>query len=152
MSLRSKRIFPVLAAVALAAAVFAAGCGSSGDSDESKNAAVVNAINILDNGGLHGFDESLNDDKTVPATAKATLQKLQAVTALTEWPDELSDEAEALEKIFADMVTALSGDNPDIAKAGAAATKAHDGEHEFSAKVWAHLYEEAGMTAEGAGH
>lgn len=152
MSLRSKRIFPVLAAAAVATALFAAACGSSGDSDESRNAAVLNAINILDNGGLHGFDESLNDDKTVPATARATLQKLQAVTALTEWPDELSDEAEALEKIFADMVAALSGDNPDVAKAGEAASKAHDGEHEFSGKVWAHLYEEAGISAEGAGH
>lgn len=153
MTLRTNRILEVFAVTAVATAIFAAGCGSSGDSDEAKNAAVLNSINILDSAGLHGIDDAINMDKEIPANARTTAQKLQAVTALTEWPEELEDDAEALEATFAEMVTALTGDNPDMAKAGEAAAKAHDVEHDFSAAVWAHLYEEADVEVEGgSGH
>lgn len=152
MTLRTKRILPVFAVAAIATAIFVAGCGSSGDSDEAKNASVLNAINILDSGGLHGIDDAINGDQEIPANARTTAQKLQAVTALTEWPEDLEDDAEALEATFAEMVAALAGENPDLAKAGEAAAKAHDVEHDFSAAVWAHLYEEADVEAGGSGH
>jgi hypothetical protein len=156
MPLRSKRKFLLActAGLALVGGILAAGCSGDGESEATANAGVVNAINILDNGGLHAIDESINKDKTIPATAKTTAQKLQAVTELTEWPDELQDEADALAKVFADMVTALNGDSPDMTKAGEAAKKAHDAQHDFSHEVWAHLYEEAGISTgdEGGGH
>ena len=151
MSSRTTRALVAFAVIAVLAAVAAAGCGSSGDSDAARDAAVLNAIGILDGAGLHAIDDSINDDKTIPADARTVALKLQAVTALTEWPKELSTQADALERIFAEMVTALSGDKPDVARAGEAAAKAHDAQHEFSGKVWAHLYEEAGIKVEGAG-
>ena len=140
-----------LAFVAGAALVFASACGD--DDAGSGDAEVINAINILDNAGLHGIDESVNDDQTIPASARTTAQKLQAVTELTAWPEELQDEADALAVIFSDLAAALDGESPDIVAAGEAAKKAHDGQHDFSQEVWAHLYEEAGLDAgEEGGH
>jgi hypothetical protein len=133
------------------AGLFAASCNSddSGDGDT----AVISAISILDSAGLHDIDDAISEEQEIPATAKATAQKLQAVMELTEWPSELEDDAEALSAIFAEMVTAVDGESPDLAKAGEAAKKAHDAHHEFSHDVWAYLYEEAGIAGgEGDGH
>ena len=155
MTLRSTRktvLLASFAAVAVVGSLFAAGCGSS-DSEASSDAQILNAINILDKAGLHDIDDSINDDKTIPANAKSTAQQLQAVTAITEWPDDLQDEADALEKVFEEMVAALPAENPDLAKAGEAAKKAHDAQHDFSHDVWAYLYEQGGVaTGEGGGH
>jgi hypothetical protein len=123
-------------------------CGSDSDSDD----ATFNAINILDTAGLHGIDESINTDKQIPASAHTTALKLQAVMKLASWPSDLEDEAEDMEVIFAELAIALDGDNPDITKAGEAAAKAHDAEHEFSEAVWAHLYGEADIDVEENGH
>lgn len=141
-----KRIAILGPVAALALATFAA-CGSD---DAGNDDAALNAINILDSAGLHGIDDSINAKKEIPASARTTALKLQALTKLASWPSDLEDEAQDLETIFAEMAAALDRDNPDLAKAGAAAAKAHDAEHEFSEKVWTHLYEEADIEAEEA--
>jgi len=135
--------FAALALLAGSVLVVASAC-SEGESS-SGDAEVINGIDILDKAGLHGIDESINTDKTIPPTARTTAQKLQAVTELTEWPDDLQDDADALAVVFKDLAAALDGDAPDITKAGEAAKKAHDAEHDFSHDVWAHLYSEAGV-------
>jgi len=132
--------------------LLATACG--GDDDDDDDAAdVANAISILDNAGLHEIDESIKNDREIPADAKSTVQKLQAVTELTDWPDELQAEADALADIFGEFVTALSPATPDLDRAAEASKKAHDAEHEFSHEVWKHLYEEAGISTSGSsGH
>jgi len=139
-------------AVLGATALFASAC--SEDSSESSNDAVINAINILSGSGLHGIDDSINEEKEIPASAKTTAMKLEAITRLTEWPsdDDLDTKAEALADVFKEMAAALDGDAPDMAKAGELAKKAHDAEHDFSAEVWAYLYEEAGVEGGGDSH
>lgn len=137
------------AALLAAGALFLASC-SDDDGGSGGNAEVINAINILDKAGLHDLDESINTDKEIPANALTTARQLQAVTALTEWPDDLQSKAAALEKIFEEFAAAVDGDNPDVAKAGEASKKAHDAQHDFSHEVWEHLHEEAGISTGGS--
>jgi hypothetical protein len=140
-----------LTTLAVAGLVFAAACGSGGDSEASKDAAILNAVNIMDNAGLHEMDEAINDDKEIPANARTTAQQLQAITNLTEWPDELESQAEALAAIFGEFAAAIEGDSPDIVKAAEASKRAHDAQHDFSHEVWKYLYEKGGVETGAAG-
>ena len=138
-------LLPFAALVLLSGAVLLVASACSDSDSSSGDAEIINAINILDTAGLHDIDESISTDKTIPPTARTTAQKLQAVTELTEWPDDLQDDADSLVVVFKDMAAALDGDAPDMTKAGEAAKKAHDAQHDFSHDVWAHLYSEAGI-------
>jgi hypothetical protein len=129
----------------LATAAFAA-CGS-GDSS-SQEAEVISAITILDNAGLHGIDESINEEEEIPANARTVALKLQTVLELTSWPSDLEDSAESLAGTMGEFAAALDGENPDMAQAGELAARAHDEEHDFSGETWAWLYEEAGVEVE----
>ena len=154
MALRSayrRPLYLILAALLLAVGIFASAC--SDDSGGGGNAEVINAINIMDKAGLHDIDESINNDKEIPANALTVARQVRAVIALTEWPDDLQSQADALEKIFEEFETVLAAEQPDMAKAAESSKKAHDAEHDFSHDVWAHLYEEAGISTEGGdGH
>lgn len=143
-------LFGVFAAV-LAAAMFASvACGS--DDASTSNSDVVAVISLMDNAGLHDLDESISKDKTIPATAQSTFQKLQAVTLLADWPKEFESQAKALAAIFGEAAAAVDGEKPDLVKAAEASKKAHDAEHDFSHDLWAHLYEEAGVKTGATGH
>lgn len=131
----------------LAAFAFAA-CGDDDDHGDDATGALP-AITYMDGAGLHGIDESINTDRTIPPTARSTALKLQTVALLTEWPSDVAGDAKTLAGVFGELAAALDGDSPDLAKAGAAATKAHDAEHEFSEKVWTHLRSEAGVAGDG---
>lgn len=149
---RKLALIVTLSVVAVSGALFAAACGDD-DSGLPANAEVINAIDILDSAGLHDMEESITDQRTIPATTKTTMEKLQAVINLTSWPDGLESKAKALSGLFADLAIAVDGDNPDMTKAAEAATRAHDGWHDFSHQVWEHLYEESGVKAATAdGH
>ncbi|MGE3074931.1 MAG: hypothetical protein AB7N24_02280 [Dehalococcoidia bacterium] len=145
-----------MAAIALLGAVALAACGDDdddgGNSTASANAEVLNAIAYIDAAGIHGINESITTDKTIPPTAKATADKVQTVLNITTWPKDLQPQAKALSAIFADMSASLEGDSPDLAKAGDASTKAHDGYHDFSHAVWDYLYEQGGVADPDAGH
>ena len=131
-------------AVAVAAAT--AACGDYSDSDTSAS-AVISGISILDAAGFHAIDESINDDGEVPADAATVARKAQTIVNLTDWPDDLDGDADSLEGIFASLATELEKDEPDMTAAGELATQAHDGLHDFSHEVWAHLEQEAGIEA-----
>ena len=144
----------LVALAALGSLAFAA-CGDdddSADSHASGNAEVLSAISIIDSAGIHEIDESINTDKTIPPTAKVTADKVHTILNLTAWPNELKPQANALAELFGDLSAALDGDNPDLAKAGEATKKAHDGYHEFSHEVWQHLYAAAGIKASSEMH
>lgn len=140
----------LLAVLALVSALLAAACG--GDDAGGGDAAIINAITVLDTAGLHDIDEAINDQQTVPANARTVARKLQAVVLLTEWPDDLADDAEALAGTLGELAAALDADPVDMARAGQLAAKAHDDEHDFSHAVWEHLYGEAGIAGEADGH
>ncbi len=156
-----RRRLPVigLAALAVTSMALLGACGDDDDdaeaagADTSNAVSVVSGISFLDKAGLHDIDTSINEEKTVPGDARTTALKAASVTKLTAWPADLQDEASALGQIFAEMAAALDGDSPDMAAAGAAATKAHDAQHDFSHEVWQWVYGEAGIeTGEEGGH
>lgn len=157
-SSRKTLLLPLFALLALVGAFTLIACGDddddaeNGDAHSGNNAEVIAAINFLSNAGLHGIDESINDDGEIPGNARTQAQRAEAVTRLTEWPEDLQASADALAQIFADMAAALDGDAPDMEAAGEAAKNAHDAEHDFSADVWAHIYAEAGIEGAGGGH
>lgn len=135
-------LFGVFASLVVLAGFAGVACG---DETETSNSDVVAAINILDDAGLHAIDESISKDKTIPATAQSTFQKLQAVTLLTDWPKEFDSQAKSLAAILGAAAAAVDGDKPDMTKATEASKKAHDAEHDFSHELWDHLYGEAGI-------
>jgi hypothetical protein len=143
-----------VAAIAPLVLLAAAACGGDDNGDEQHGASyegVISAVTFTSSAGLHDIDEAINDDRTVPATARTAALRAQAVLKLTQWPADLRAEAEALAATLGELAEALDAEPVDMAAAGRLAKKAHDDEHEFSAKVWRYLYEAAGIEA-GAGH
>lgn len=143
-----------LAATLLLAIPLAAACGGDDDAAaaDSGTTPVITAIAFLDSLGLHSIDDAINKDRTIPAGAAAKARKGQAVVKATEWPTELSSKADALAAILGEMAEALEGSSPDLDKAGAAAKKAHDAEHEFSDAAWAWIFKQAGVEGSSHGH
>ncbi|MGH2609081.1 MAG: hypothetical protein ACRDHF_08325 [Tepidiformaceae bacterium] len=124
-------------------------CGS--DDGGSQEAEVISAINILDNAGLHGIDESINEEQEIPANARTVALRLVTVVELTSWPGDLADGAATLAESLTEFAAALDVENPDMAQAGSLATEVHQVEHDFSGEVWAWLQEEAGIDLEDEG-
>jgi hypothetical protein len=145
-----------VAALALAAALLVPLAAACSDDDKgaegTDTAAVLAAVTFLDSAGYHDIDDAINKEKTVPATARTKALKGEAVLKATAWPSELKPKADALATILGELAAALEGDAPDLAKAGQAATKAHDAQHEFSDEAWAWLYEKAGVEGPSHGH
>lgn len=145
-----------LALVALAAIPLLAACGDDDDSNSggaSNHAALIVAITALDNAGFHGIDESINDNKEIPANARTVALHMQSVTKLTEWPADQKAAADKLAGLLGDFAVALDKDAPDMEAVGKLAADIHDAEHLLSHDIWAHLQSEAGLTSEsGDGH
>jgi hypothetical protein len=138
-----------LALAALAAFAFAA---CSDDAGESGEGDLIAAITFLDGAGFHGIDESINEEGEVPGDAASVARKAETVVHLTAWPDDLAEDAETLEGIFAALAESLEAESPDLEAAGQNAASAHDGLHDFSGRVWAHLHGEAGVELADDGH
>lgn len=142
-----------IAGLALVGGAFAA-CGSD-DGGESEATGVLNAITILDGAGLHEIDESVNNDNEIPGNAVTVAERMRAVVALTQWPEDLEGQADQLESLFGEMHEALDADSPDLAKVKEIVAKVHDVEHDLSHAAWEYLTSEAGFAStheEGDGH
>ena len=148
----ARLLLPGLAALLILPLAAACGGDDSDDAHAGDTAAVLAAVTFLDGAGYHAIDDAINKDRTVPATARATALKGQAVVRATSWPAELKPKADALAGILGELAAALEGDSPDLAKAGAAAKKAHDAQHEFSDAAWGWLYEKAGVKGPAHAH
>ncbi|MEX0781346.1 MAG: hypothetical protein WD557_01765 [Dehalococcoidia bacterium] len=133
----------------LAGAALSGACGS--DDGASQESEVLSAISILDGAGLHGIDESINEENEIPADARTVALHMQALVELTQWPSDVEDAADGLAQAFEDFAAALDGDSPDMARAGELAAKAHDEQHDLSHDVWAWLQEEAGIDVQESG-
>jgi len=137
----------ILAVASLGLAFVA--CSSEDTSDAEVD--LVSAIVTLDNAGLHAIDEAINESQEVPADARTTALRMEAVTRLAEWPEEFEDAAGQLANTFSELAAALDSDNPELAAAGELAKRAHDEQHDLSGEVWAWLQEEAGIEVERTG-
>ncbi len=147
----TRRAALALGMVALGGAALFGACNS--EESGSQESEVLSAITILDGAGLHGNDESINEENEIPADARTVALKMQAVVELTAWPSDVEDAADELARTFSDFAAALDGDNPDMGRAGELAAQAHDQEHDLSHDVWAWLQEEAGIeVAESGDH
>lgn len=137
--------------------LLAAACSSSGNADATPTAkatqtaspasdapAVISAINILDNAGLHGFDQSIAAG-TVPPTAQNVVTELLAIVKLTPWPDALANQAKNMTGVLQTYVTQLNTNTPDMTTLATASHNAHEAEHDFSHDVWDWIYTQAGM-------
>lgn len=140
--------YAVLAAALLAITALAAACTDDGE-EAAPGLDPLAAITFLDSVGLHGIDEAINEEGDIPDTAASDVRKAQAAVALGRWPDDLRDEAAALEQILGDLAAELEKESPSLDVAGDLAARSHDGQHDFSHAVWAHLREEAGQTVDG---
>ncbi|MEX1254860.1 MAG: hypothetical protein WEE64_11010 [Dehalococcoidia bacterium] len=104
------------------------------------------ALYILNNAGLHGIDEAANAGEELPEGASGGVDRALLAVALTAWPEDLQAGADTVQTALEDLATALDGtDNAAIA---AAATAAHDGQHEFADEAGAMLNEAAGLAVE----
>ena len=81
-----RKYLPAAVALAVAAGLFAAACSDDSESDSS---AMISGISILDAAGFHGIDETINDDRDIPADAATVARKAQTIVNLTEWPEDL---------------------------------------------------------------
>jgi len=152
------------ATIALGALVTAAGamlvaaaCSSNGNADAtpsttatqaasaaSEAPAVISALNILDNAGLHELDQSIAGG-TIPPTALNVITELVATMKLTPWPSDLQTPATNMTNLLVTYMNQLNATTPDLKTLAPAAHNAHEGSHEFSADAWDWLYKQAGM-------
>jgi len=122
--------------------------GACGEDDAASDIEVLAAIRVLDSAGLHGIDESINEQRTIPANARTVALQAETAIQLTDWPNDLDNEADALAATFREMAGVLAVDPPDLTKSGEIAAKAHDQEHDFSHRVWEYLYDKADVEAD----
>jgi hypothetical protein len=143
--------FATLSAIAMFAL---AACGDdAGATDHSPDdASIVTAISIMDGAGFHEIDDAIQQEKKIPATARTTTIRMQALATLTAWPnDDLKAQAGALATLFGEFAEVLDAESPDMARVSDLSTKVHVAQHEFSGAVWEYLYEAAGL-GNGDGH
>ncbi|MBE0610248.1 MAG: hypothetical protein IH609_12775 [Dehalococcoidia bacterium] len=145
--------FATLSAIAM---VVLAACGDDADANDHSpdDASIVTAISLIDGAGFHDIDEAIQQEKKIPATARTTTIRMQALVNLTAWPnDDLDAQAGALAALFGDFAEVLDAESPDMPRVSEASTKVHIAQHEFSGAVWDYLYEAAGIGSEdGHGH
>lgn len=155
MTFSMRRFMPSVALVLLAvlALPLLAACDDNdGKASGPDNGALISAIVTLDNAGFHGMDDSINKENQIPANARSVSLKMQAVTGLTEWPDDSKATADQLEDLLSQFAAELDKDNPDMATAGDLAKKVHDVQHDLSHDVWAYLQQQAGVSGGGGSH
>src|SRR5207249_3387123 len=142
----------LLAAVVVIVAMTATLIAACGDDDASKAstagsgdspAAIAAAITLLDQVGLHDIDTQLSSGK-VPPTAQTAATHAQPVLLVTSWPAELRGQATTLAATLGTLAKGLDTDKPDLKAVAAAATRAHNDEHDFSHNTWAWLAKKAG--------
>jgi hypothetical protein len=131
------------------------GAACSGESDAQEgdqqvlNAAL--AIRTLDEAGFHDVEDSIADGE-IPADARTVALKMEAIVAATDWPGDLSDQADELAGALNAAAAAYEGE--DAQAALPAAERVHDLEHDFSAEAWAWIGEQTdvdGLAHEGEG-
>ncbi len=107
---------------------------------------VLAALDTLDTAGLHDIDEGTNELNEIPGGAAGGVDRALLAVASTEWPDELSAQADEMQSVLERLAEALATE--DIATIAPIATEAHDTQHDFSTEARNLLKESAGLPVE----
>lgn len=98
-------------------------------SDASQRSAMVTALNVLGNAGLHTIDEAANDNNEVDAGASGGVEDAIIAMSAVEWPEELAEGAGGVITALQALATALESADPAVV--GQPAVDAHEAEHDF---------------------
>ena len=82
---------------------------------------------------LHAMDEDLNATGVIESSYIPNTRGAIRLLALTDWPAEFQEEADAVHDVAVELLHALESD--DAATAGPLATDLHEVEHDFNANV-----------------
>ena len=82
---------------------------------------------------LHAMDEALNATGVIESTYIPNTRGAIRLLALTDWPAEFQEDADAVHDVAVELLAALEDD--DAAAAAPLATELHDAEHDFNATV-----------------
>jgi outer membrane murein-binding lipoprotein Lpp len=107
---------------------------------------VVVGTYLLDNAGLHGIDEGLQEAEEIDASYLGVIQRIRGVVAATPWPEELQAQSTGLVEAMDSLAEALEADDLEAARSGA--TEVHEAQHDFSHAVGEWLAEH-GVVPEG---
>ena len=88
---------------------------------------------------LHAIDEGLNGGGVIEETYTPDVREFVRIMALTEWDPELAEEAETVRQSGIALLAAL--EDADVEAAKPLATEVHEGWHDFSETVFAHVAE-----------
>ena len=91
---------------------------------------VATAVYLLDDAGLHGLDERLNNEGVIEASDAGRVARVARLLSSVDWPTPLADEAAALTDTLRQLASALRDD--DLETAAPLATIAHEVQHAFS--------------------
>jgi hypothetical protein len=82
---------------------------------------------------LHAMDEDLNETGVIESSYIPNTRGAVRLLALTDWPADLQEEADALHDTAVELLHALEAD--DAETAGPLATELHEAEHDFNGMV-----------------
>ena len=91
---------------------------------------VTTAVYLLDNAGLHGLDERLNNEGVIVASDAGRVARVARLLSSVDWPAPLADDAAALTDTLNQLASALRDD--DLDAAAPLAIVAHEVQHAFS--------------------
>jgi hypothetical protein len=94
---------------------------------------MVSTLDVLGTAGLHDLDEATNERNEIPGGASGPIERAVLAMAATNWPDELSAQADELQTTLEELVAAVGEE--DAAAAAPAAAAAHDAQHDFEHEV-----------------
>jgi hypothetical protein len=109
---------------------------------------VATTVYLLDMAGLHAMEESINQENTIDPGIPGTVERIRGLMVLTAWPEELQDDAIALEDTLASFAAALAEDDVEAAKP--LATQVHEQQHDLSHAVGGWLSEHGFAVSEEA--
>ena len=115
-----------------------------------QNVAIVSAANEIGAAGLHGVDESVNDNGEIPEGAAGPINRAILAMQVTDWPDDLQGDADTLLDVLHELVEALGDGN--VEAAGPVAADAHELGHEFADAAAQHVLASLGIEPEGDEH
>jgi hypothetical protein len=118
-------------------------------SDATQRTAVVTALNVLGNAGLHDIDEAAAASEVDAGASGGVEDAIIAMSAVV-WPEELATDAEALIADLEALATAL--ESADAAVVAEPATTAHDAAHDFEHAAANHIKEAVGLPVEEDEH
>jgi hypothetical protein len=109
---------------------------------------VTTAVYLLDNAGLHGLDERLNNEGVIQPGDAGRVARIARVLSSVDWPPALAEDAAALTDTLHQLASALRED--DLETAASLATVAHEDQHAFSHEAEHWLSEVTVLTGEHA--